>query len=239
MDFTEDPDHRLIREAVREICARFPDEYWMQHDWTTSSRGTSTRRWRRRLARHVHPGEVRRRRCGRPGSGVAARGGHGQRRSANAGTTARSPCSAWSRSSSTAAKSSASASCARGRGQPAGVLRRHRAGRRHGYHQHHHVRREGARRLPGQRPEDLHLAGRAGRAPAADHSHRAPFEAARSDRRDDAVLPGDGSRSGSSRYRSSAATRSVHEVLLSTTCSSPTRTASARKAAASSTCWPG
>ncbi len=28
MDFTENPDHRLIREAVREICARFPDEYW-------------------------------------------------------------------------------------------------------------------------------------------------------------------------------------------------------------------
>ena len=25
---TEDPDHRLIRAAVREICARFPDEYW-------------------------------------------------------------------------------------------------------------------------------------------------------------------------------------------------------------------
>jgi len=28
VDFTEDPDHRLIREAVREICTRFPDEYW-------------------------------------------------------------------------------------------------------------------------------------------------------------------------------------------------------------------
>ena len=28
MDFAENPDHRLIREAVREICARFPDEYW-------------------------------------------------------------------------------------------------------------------------------------------------------------------------------------------------------------------
>ncbi len=28
MDFTEDPDHRLIRAAVREICARFTDEYW-------------------------------------------------------------------------------------------------------------------------------------------------------------------------------------------------------------------
>src|ERR1700735_3595732 len=26
VDFTENPDHKLIREAVREICARFPDE---------------------------------------------------------------------------------------------------------------------------------------------------------------------------------------------------------------------
>ncbi len=32
MDFTEDPDHRLIREAVRETCARFPDEYWAELD---------------------------------------------------------------------------------------------------------------------------------------------------------------------------------------------------------------
>jgi acyl-CoA dehydrogenase len=28
VDFSENPDHRLIREAVRETCARFPDEYW-------------------------------------------------------------------------------------------------------------------------------------------------------------------------------------------------------------------
>jgi acyl-CoA dehydrogenase len=28
VDFTEDPDHRLIRTAIRGICARFPDEYW-------------------------------------------------------------------------------------------------------------------------------------------------------------------------------------------------------------------
>ena len=28
MDFTENPDHGLIRDAVRESCARFPDEYW-------------------------------------------------------------------------------------------------------------------------------------------------------------------------------------------------------------------
>ena len=28
MDFTESPDHRLIREAIREICTRYPDEYW-------------------------------------------------------------------------------------------------------------------------------------------------------------------------------------------------------------------
>ena len=32
MDFTEDPDHRAIREAVREVCARFPDEYWAERD---------------------------------------------------------------------------------------------------------------------------------------------------------------------------------------------------------------
>ena len=32
MDFTEDPDHRLLREAVREICSRFPDEYWAERD---------------------------------------------------------------------------------------------------------------------------------------------------------------------------------------------------------------
>ena len=28
MDFTESEDHRLIREAVRDVCARFDDEYW-------------------------------------------------------------------------------------------------------------------------------------------------------------------------------------------------------------------
>jgi len=27
VDFTEDPDHRAMREAVREVCARFPDKY--------------------------------------------------------------------------------------------------------------------------------------------------------------------------------------------------------------------
>ncbi len=32
MDFTEDAEHRVIREAVRAICARFPDEYWAELD---------------------------------------------------------------------------------------------------------------------------------------------------------------------------------------------------------------
>jgi acyl-CoA dehydrogenase len=32
VDFTEDPDHRAIRAAVREVCARFPDEYWAALD---------------------------------------------------------------------------------------------------------------------------------------------------------------------------------------------------------------
>jgi acyl-CoA dehydrogenase len=28
MDFTENADHQQLRAAIREICARFPDEYW-------------------------------------------------------------------------------------------------------------------------------------------------------------------------------------------------------------------
>jgi acyl-CoA dehydrogenase len=32
MDFTPDPLHQEIREAVGRICADFPDEYWYQHD---------------------------------------------------------------------------------------------------------------------------------------------------------------------------------------------------------------
>ena len=34
MDFAEDPDHRLIREAVREVCTRFSDEYRAELDQT-------------------------------------------------------------------------------------------------------------------------------------------------------------------------------------------------------------
>ncbi|HXT91717.1 MAG TPA: acyl-CoA dehydrogenase family protein, partial [Trebonia sp.] len=34
MDFAEDRDQRLIREAVREVCARFSDEYWAELDQT-------------------------------------------------------------------------------------------------------------------------------------------------------------------------------------------------------------
>jgi acyl-CoA dehydrogenase len=32
MDFTPDPLHEDIRQAVRKICGDFPDEYWMEHD---------------------------------------------------------------------------------------------------------------------------------------------------------------------------------------------------------------
>ena len=28
MDFSESEDHRLIREAVRDVCTRFDDDYW-------------------------------------------------------------------------------------------------------------------------------------------------------------------------------------------------------------------
>jgi acyl-CoA dehydrogenase len=32
VDFTESDDHRAIRQAVRELCAKFDDDYWMRHD---------------------------------------------------------------------------------------------------------------------------------------------------------------------------------------------------------------
>ncbi len=34
MDFSDDTEHQPIREAIREICARFPDEYWAEADAT-------------------------------------------------------------------------------------------------------------------------------------------------------------------------------------------------------------
>src|SRR5260370_11994077 len=34
MDFSEDTDQRQIREAVRSVCAQFPDEYWAEADST-------------------------------------------------------------------------------------------------------------------------------------------------------------------------------------------------------------
>lgn len=32
MDFTPDPEHETIREAVRRVCADFPDAYWREKD---------------------------------------------------------------------------------------------------------------------------------------------------------------------------------------------------------------
>jgi acyl-CoA dehydrogenase len=34
VDFSENDDHLAIREAIREICPRFPDEYWADLDAT-------------------------------------------------------------------------------------------------------------------------------------------------------------------------------------------------------------
>ena len=34
MEFSEDTEHRSIREAIREICGHFPDEYWAHADAT-------------------------------------------------------------------------------------------------------------------------------------------------------------------------------------------------------------
>jgi acyl-CoA dehydrogenase len=32
MDYTADPVHDDIRQAVRTLCSKFPDQYWMEHD---------------------------------------------------------------------------------------------------------------------------------------------------------------------------------------------------------------
>jgi acyl-CoA dehydrogenase len=32
VDFGESPDHQAIRRAMRELCAKFDDDYWMRHD---------------------------------------------------------------------------------------------------------------------------------------------------------------------------------------------------------------
>ncbi|MEJ2865596.1 acyl-CoA dehydrogenase family protein [Actinomycetospora flava] len=34
MDFAESEDHRLVREAVRDLCARFDDDYWAERERT-------------------------------------------------------------------------------------------------------------------------------------------------------------------------------------------------------------
>jgi acyl-CoA dehydrogenase len=32
MDFSPNPVHDEIRRVVRQVCAKFPDDYWMEHD---------------------------------------------------------------------------------------------------------------------------------------------------------------------------------------------------------------
>ena len=32
MDFSSNPVHEEIRKVVREVCSKFPDDYWMEHD---------------------------------------------------------------------------------------------------------------------------------------------------------------------------------------------------------------
>jgi acyl-CoA dehydrogenase len=32
VDFAESDDHRAIRAAIRDVCAKFDDDYWMRHD---------------------------------------------------------------------------------------------------------------------------------------------------------------------------------------------------------------
>ena len=170
-------DEREIRTSLRKVLSKFPDEYWMQHDMDHEFPWD----FHQAMAEAGWLGICIPEKYGGGGAGVQEAAllleeVTGSGGALNAGTTVQVALFGLEPIVKYGTRRAARAFPASGgRGQSAGVLRRHRAGRRHRHHQHHHLRREGARRLPGQRPEDLHLAGRAGRAPAADHPHRAAF----------------------------------------------------------------
>jgi len=50
VEFSEDTEHKPIRDAIREICRRFPDEYWAEADATQRNR--AEQQDQRGLARH-------------------------------------------------------------------------------------------------------------------------------------------------------------------------------------------
>ena len=68
MDFSPNPDHALIVEAVDAVCAMYDDTYWAQRDerhefpWTSPT-------WPPVAGRHRHPRGLRR---GRKGIAEAA-----------------------------------------------------------------------------------------------------------------------------------------------------------------------
>ena len=157
MDFTEDPDHRAIREAVREVCARFPDEYWAERDES-----------------HTFPWEFYDAMAEGGWIGIAIPeeyGGGGPRHHRGsivleevaASGAGMNGCSAIHLSIfgmdpvvKHGSERAEAALPAPGRDRrPARRVRRHRAGRGHRHHRHPHPRRPRRRPLPGHRAQGL------------------------------------------------------------------------------------
>ena len=112
------PELAEIRAAVRELCARFPGEYWRGARARPLPGGVRRGADRERLARGADPGGVRRRRALAHGGERDPGGDQRLRRATRAPATRR--CTRWARSCGTAPRSRSSATC---RGSPSGELR--------------------------------------------------------------------------------------------------------------------
>ena len=176
MDFTPDPLHQEIRDAVGRICADFPDEYWYQHDESKEFP------WEfyNAVVKGGWLGLTVPEEYGGGGLGVTEAAIVEQTISASG--AGMNGCSAVHigifgfepiiRHGSEELKRRVLPRLASGECHLS--FARHRAGRGHRHHQHLHVRPQGRRRLVDLRQEGLDHQGAAGRAADDPVPHRAP-----------------------------------------------------------------
>ena len=235
MDFSKDTVHEDIRQAVRDLCAKFPDEYWMEHDqshefpWefynaiaearlardrpsprSTAAAGSASPRppsWSRRSPPPAAGMNGVQRRAHRH---LRLRTDHQARQR---GPEAAFPAPPWPAATCTSPSPSPSPTPAP---TPPNITT---------------FAAQGRRRLPGLRQEGVDHQGPGGRAADPAAARTTPRDAGgQEDRRHDAVLRDrwTATRSPCGRSPRWAATRSTPTSCSSTTCSSPTRTSSAR-----------
>ena len=167
-----------MREAVRALCARFPDPYWRDLDARREyPEGVRARHDGGRLAGRAHSAGVRRTRLRPPGGGGDPAGGQLERRLRR--SRAR-PDVHHGRAAAARLRGAESALAARHRLRRAAAagVRRHRAERRHRYDPHRDDGHPRWRRVRHHRPQDLHLPRAALRSDAPPGPHLAARRAA-------------------------------------------------------------